>query len=189
MISLPAIVATTVRSRAAAPVKRCGVIGAPDDNGYQINQDRRWHGDGQAMYGDLDDKRKIWCGMSFASFRLPTNAAVHSATLCVEVEGTSAGKADLVSLYAEKRINAFKPEQGNGPCQWDGRRTNNSVVIVFETAGVKEIDITAIVKEIIAQPSWTAGMRLNLYFKPISFGGNRTTTFVDQQAYIEVIRL
>jgi hypothetical protein len=142
------------------------------------------------MYGDLDDKRKIWMGISFASFHLSTNAAVDTATLFIEVEGSSAGKADLVSLWAEKRINAFKPEQGNGPCQWDGRRTLACVTEVqFRTAGAKEIDITAIVKEIIAQPSWAAGMRLNLYFKPTGFGGNRTTTFVDQQAFIEVIRL
>jgi hypothetical protein len=183
-----AVVVRGSRTVTTEQLKRA-VIAESNDNGYQINLDRKWYGDGATMYGDVEDRRKIWCGLSFASFNVAPGTKIKTATLFLEVFDSSATGADAVTLWAEKKPDSVKPADGNGPTNWEGRRTINRVTgLLFETPGLIQIDITAIVNEVIALREWRGGGRLNLYFKPTAFGGSRGTSFVDRQAYIEVTR-
>lgn len=101
------------------------------------------------------------------------DSATFSVTASVGVTGTG-----TITLKAEKIADATVPSGANLPSAMT--LTTASVTVPLGT-GVKTLDVTAIIQELVNQPGWTSGSNINLIAQDETYTAGHTSslTFAD----------
>lgn len=114
--------------------------------------------------------------LSFPSVTIPQGRTVSSATLNITVSGETGTAPDDMVVFAEDIGAASQPSVSNNPNTWT-QTTAKSAAQNYPTTGAKQIDVTAVVQEIVNRGDWKGGNRIN-------FGAiGDTTTAGDNNYY------
>lgn len=94
------------------------------------------------------------CGIRFQTVDVPQGATINSATLTLNITNRSGTQNSTFSGQAVDDAPAWANLSANSPFTM-AKTTANTVWATPATTGIKNIDVTSIIQEIINRPGWT----------------------------------
>lgn len=134
--------------------------------------------DATALYGDISGIGTECVGvLSFASVAVPASTLITSATLRVQ-RGADTGAGVNGVLRLQKIAAASAPATGNIPVTHSWTSTTATVAINTPSPNAfVDIDVTAMVQELLNDTAFVSGNRMNFWIRATSVAGGNYSAF------------